>query len=582
MFADISRFHKFFSKSFLRLDSFFSHVLIPLGFLTFYFISFSLLLPEGVNNVFVTRSGKYLLLFTIFLYLVFFAFSKLKGAKRPSLKSSRATLSAGDLTLLLLPLTPVIQYILNNQDILSPIDSILVFLVFALFAALFILLIPALLRKIGSTRTVMFLGLAFAFSITNMATLSLQFAWHEWGSLKIQLPVFAGVFLMSWLLFHLNYQKLLYILIAAYFLTNSVSQLLARDDGSLTTDLDGTDNRLVALIGSREPAVTPSVYLLVYDAYVANETMLAYGIDNHSQEQYLEKLDFQMYPRTYSVAGLSIVTMSRVLNASVDFSGNRREEVSGDGIVQNLLKGFGYKTYGVFSSDYFFRGIAPSYDYSFPSFSSSANTLLKAILIGEFRFDVGFDKVSREQFIEEKINLFSEETEDPKFIYMHTNLPGHTQDSGACLPNEAELFGERLLRANLEMRQDVETIIENDPEAIVIVAGDHGPYITKNCTNTRGSYDISEISRLDIQDRFGTFLAIRWPSEDFEKFDDIIVLQDLFSAIFAYLFQDQRLLESKVEPATLEGKRASGAAVVDGVIEGGIHSGESLYTEGSN
>jgi len=100
--------------------------------------------------------------------------------------------------------------------------------------------------------------------------------------------------------------------------------------------------------------------------------------------------------------------------------------------------------------------------------------------------------------------------------------------------------------------------------------------------NTRGSYDISEISRLDIQDRFGTFLAIRWPSEDFEKFDDIVVLQDLFPAIFAYLFQDQALLESKVEPATLEGKRASGAAVVDGVIEGGIHSGESLFTGGSN
>ena len=180
----------------------------------------------------------------------------------------------------------------------------------------------------------------------------------------------------------------------------------------------------------------------------------------------------------------------------------------------------------------------------------------------------------------EKINLFSEESEDPKFIYMHSNFPTHSQNSGACLPNEVEFFNERLLRANLEMRQDVETIIENDPEAIVIVAGDHGPYLTKNCSSTGDSYDISEISRLDLQDRFGTFLAIRWPTEDFEKFDDIIVLQDLFSAIFAYLFQDQRLLESKIEPATLEEETVSGAAVVDGMIEGGVHSGESLFTGG--
>ncbi len=580
MFANSGRFFRFISNKDWKADLVVSRVLVPLGVLTLYFISFSRLLPVGVNKVFVTRSGTYVLLITIFLYLVFFAFIKLGRVKPPFRKTSRGSLSARDLTLLLLPLAPVVQYILNNQDILSPFDSFYVLFVFALFVALFVLLIPILLTIVGSTRTAMFLGLAFAFSITNMAALSRQFAWFEEGDLKIQLAVFSGVLLVSWFLFHLNYQKLLYLLIAAFFLTNSVSQLLARDDGSFTTDLDGTDNKLVTLIGSKEPAVTPSVYLLVYDAYVANETMLAYGIDNRSQEQYLEKLDFRIYPRTYSVGGTSVSTMSRVLNASVDYYGNPRKGVSGDGTVQNLLKGFGYKTYGVFASDHFGRGIVPSYDYSFPSYSSSANTLLKAILLGEFRFTIAFDNVSREQFIVEKINLFSEESEDPKFIYMHSNFPTHSQNSGACLPNEVEFFNERLLRANLEMRQDVETIIENDPEAIVIVAGDHGPYLTKNCSSTGDSYDISEISRLDLQDRFGTFLAIRWPTEDFEKFDDITVLQDLFSAIFAYLFQDQRLLESKIEPATLEEETVSGAAVVDGMIEGGVHSGESLFTGG--
>ena len=62
----------------------------------------------------------------------------------------------------------------------------------------------------------------------------------------------------------------------------------------------------------------------------------------------------------------------------------------------------------------------------------------------------------------------------------------------------------------------------------------------------------------------------------------IIVLQDIFPAIFAYLFQDPRLLESKVEPTTLDAGTISGAAVVDGVIEGGIHSGEPLFTGGND
>jgi hypothetical protein len=86
--------------------------------------------------------------------------------------------------------------------------------------------------------------------------------------------------------------------------------------------------------------------------------------------------------------------MSRVLNCSVSFYGNPRRGVSGDGVVQNLLEELGYKTYGVFPTDYFFRGIVPSYDYSFPGFSSSASLLVAAILEGEFRFDIEFDKVA--------------------------------------------------------------------------------------------------------------------------------------------------------------------------------------------
>jgi hypothetical protein len=60
----------------------------------------------------------------------------------------------------------------------------------------------------------------------------------------------------------------------------------------------------------------------------------------------------------------------------------------------------------------------------------------------------------------------------------------------------------------------------------------------------------SEISRLDIQERFGTFLAIRWPAGgDADSYDDITILQDLFPAVFAYLFADEQLLEQNFSPS---------------------------------
>ena len=120
--------------------------------------------------------------------------------------------------------------------------------------------------------------------------------------------------------------------------------------------------------------------------------------------------------------------------------------------------------------------------------------------------------------------------------------------------------------------------MKNDPSGIIIIAGDHGPYLTKNCIGTKGDYNISEISRLDIQDRYGTFLAIKWPTDEFSKYDEITVLQDIFPAIFAYMYQDVEFLELQIEPS-IKGYsyRLSGVSVNDGIIIGGIDDGEPLF-----
>jgi hypothetical protein len=147
-----------------------------------------------------------------------------------------------------------------------------------------------------------------------------------------------------------------------------------------------------------------------------------------------------------------------------------------------------------------------------------------------------------------------------------------------CGSSEVEEYRTDVMTANHEMRQDIQAIFEGDPNSIIVVAGDHGPRLTKTCEATVPAYDISEISRLDIQDRFGTFLAIRWPSPDFEAYDEITVLQDLFPAVFAYLFEDTTLLQARPDPVTVEWYMISGAKVVDGVIVGGVDDGKPLFT----
>jgi len=579
MFGNHGKWVTDVSKRVLNPDFLFSNIIIPLGVLSFYIFLSSRLFPIGITKAFLIRFEVYVAPVTILLFVVFLGILGIKKIKPDFLNASQDKLSAYDLVLLLLPLTPVTQYILLNKDILSGFESILVFCLFLLLTSIPIIIIPFLFRKTGSVYPVMSLGLAFAFFITNMASMSQQFSWHEVGRFKIEVVIFCSICFISWIIFQLKWKNLVRIFTAIFFVINPIFQVFVLDTGQSTTDVEETGNPLVALIGSRKPAITPNIYLLVYDGYVVNETMNGYGIDNQLQEEYLKDLGFKLYPKTYSLGASTLQTMSRVFNASASYYGNNKwRAASGDGVVQNLLEGLGYETYGVFPTDFFFRGHASGYDYSFPAHASSVDLLVEAIFTGEFRFDLDFDAISREEYVQEKVRVFSEVGEIPRLIYAHSDYPAHAQTSGVCLPNEIELYRKKVTIANKYMRQDIELVIKNDPNAIVIVAGDHGPRLTKNCLGTEGVYDISEISRLDIQDRFGTFLAIRWPSSDFEEYDDVTVLQDLFPVIFAYLYKDTTLLEAKVEPVILDTDWISGATVIDGVIDGGINDGEPLFT----
>jgi hypothetical protein len=341
----------------------------------------------------------------------------------------------------------------------------------------------------------------------------------------------------------------------------------------------------MGLVGDREPSFTPNIYLLVYDAYVVNETMLEYGIDNRAQEEYLEARGFKIYPYTYSIGADTLDSMSRVFNASTDFYGSPRRGISGDGVVQNLLKSFGYETSHITYTDYPFQGIGSSYDFSFPRASStseglSAHVLLtRSIFMGEFRFDVAFDTIPAEQFRQLKLSVFADVPDGPRFVYMHHAWPNHSQLSGVCMADEITRYQGKLGLANYDMSQDVEEILRSDLGAVIVVAGDHGPYITKNCTPDLGGYAAAEISRLDIQSRFGAFLAIRWPADDFDEYDEILVLQDIFPAVFAYRFRDRGLLEARVEPITLMEETMSGVTVDDGTIHGGIDDGQPLFVD---
>lgn len=561
----------FFRKN-IKFDPLFQLSVAGLFFFAYAFL-FSWVLPEGINHRFLTES--IIVFWPLLWVMAFFILGCLFFGKMDMKGSGERKIHSEDLYLLLLPLGPLVQYMIFNLNILNFFNSLMLLIIFISCAFFLSFLIPLLLPSIEYQKTVMILGISFSFVLFDMASLANRFHWHRMGDVWVQIMVFLFIFVILFILSRFN-RKLLMVTVLAFFVSGIIFSVwnasLGMEDRNLRQE---NGSLLYELIKNRQMKRTPDIFLLTYDAYVENETMLQYGIDNREQEEYLSARGFHLYKGVYSIGSDTLSTMDTMLDVNQIVKPPRRG-VSGNGAVQNILKDRGYATFGVIKSDYVFMGTRPSYDRFFPEKQkASFGLLVEAILEGEFRFDVGFEDVVFSDFVEQKRKIMSDREDSPKFLYTHTG-PGHSQNSGKCLPNEVELFAERLKTANREMKEDIEAIIKNNPDAIIIVNGDHGPYLTRNCTSLTG-YNKEEIRRLDIQDRYGAFLAIRWPEGAELEHEKIRILQDVFPVVFSYLFDDMSIQGAGIPDITMDTNRIGGVSVENGMIHGGVDDGDPLF-----
>ena len=134
-------------------------------------------------------------------------------------------------------------------------------------------------------------------------------------------------------------------------------------------------------------------------------------------------------------------------------------------------------------------------------------------------------------------------------------------------------------KANIQMRKDIKVLKENNPKSIIVIVGDHGPYLTKNCTALK-KYKQNKINRLDIQDRYGAFLALPWPKDLKTNEYNIQIIQDIFPAILGNITGNKKLFdELKLNRDSLYDykERIAGVNVSNGIIIGGEDDKKPLF-----
>ncbi len=301
----------------------------------------------------------------------------------------------------------------------------------------------------------------------------------------------------------------------------------------------------------------PNIYLFVYDGIPNERVFHDLEIPFNTLDSVLTRYDFELYDDTYTLNFTSLGSMASMLNiddGSEDYIPELRNIYSGNSVVNLFLREHRYETYKLLRNFYtgtFAIQNEELVDAYFPEKTVTDVqldffiTLIRGIVQGELQFDTTglvLEEYSEEAVQRKKIELIKT-PKDRVFVVNHYSRPGHSQNSGRLLPNETALWIERLEEAMEQMARDLEAIEKYDPEALVILVGDHGPFLTGD-GHLLINYSNDEITPEMIWDRIGTMIAIRWPDSDKANLydQDLQVNQDIFSVVFSYLANDSTAL----------------------------------------
>ena len=573
-----------------NLSALFFNSIVFNGIIAFYSIISSLLIPSGVNSLFTSYLFWIFASLTAFTALLFFLWKIITRRMAFSLEKDFESFRLSDFAFILLPMTPVTQYILSNQDSVTLKGTVILFAVFIVLTAVCGVIIPVCLSKIASKKVSMTASIGFLSMILNMASLSSMNAWSVKGIIGIQLGVMLLILIICGLMRFIP-AKIAVLAMTVFFGVSVVTAIMSDDtEKSPQSKSDEVKKfKVTSLLEGKSIKHTNDILFIVFESYADNETLKYFGYDNEAHSDYLKSNGFRVYRGIYSLGAPTEQSLSKTFNIDRDVS-EHKKYLAGNTALHALLSAQGYKTHGVFDNNWNLRGLQMSqirYNYSFPASSGSMDSevLLRAIFKGEFSDAVSFEGIDYNSYLEHKKKVIGKIYKEPSFMYSQSSYPGHSPSGkGMSLeeqPKQMSDYLSKIEKANKEMRLDVEEIIKNNPDAIVVFAGDHGPFLTKTgygVSKGRGGYKAEDLDRYDIQDRFGMFLAIKWPDENLRSKYDIKILQDVFPAVLSYLYEDDSLFDTlRMKRMTKDNHRTLGIYVEDGIIHGGKDDGRKLF-----
>lgn len=482
---------------------------------------------------------------------------------------------------LLLPIIFALHYSFSSELVKLPADSVFMLAVELLIPAVLVALVTSMMFSTRiSVSTLCRVGILFASAAYLVPMISQEtgkmLAYHN--NLVVRF-VFIGTII--WAALRLTARKPICVgllLLLGLTSVNAVYQRCAiNKEVSARSESIGSEAEQAFKMAKAKR--TNNIYLLVYDSYCHDEILLRYNIPSRLHEILLPH-GFARYD-AYSVGSDTVVSMGNSFAIGGVTQGSVRSMMVGNNPFCDFLERADYETsYILGAYDMPGRGELMPGDFYFPSAQKVTrleNVLYACILTGYLSQSPNtFNSYTSEDWEDEKRRVINATSQTKNFVYAHSEWPGHATANEAyrkSMSEEISAYAARVVKADAKIEEDINLILAKDDDAIVIVASDHGSMLTL-CE--RGDY-----GRLDLLDRCGIQLYIRWP-KGYQPTLDLKCLTNVFLEAMICLSGDSSLARFAVEGESLPVQaplKAPAGAIVNGVIQTGRDKGKSLFVQ---
>lgn len=466
---------------------------------------------------------------------------------------------------LLVGLYPALFYLSNNWFMFTPLLS-LVILVSITLVTFFVLvtfysLLAPIIRNFLKKNPEKFTQRLFVFTSIFVWAYLLRKTFFELAKHQIGLVlllVLLTALIVAWFIpririFRLNMILMFLCLISVFGGLVSVA----------TTDMKGVSSNFEPPpTHSNYQQVTfskkPNVYYIIPDSYPNREALeRIYNWDNNQFYQQLESAGFSVHHSAFAnyVSTLSSVSSTfgmghhyyRGSIGNSELIGSRKFISSQQNPTVSIFKNNGYRIQYVHETAYLLK------KGCFVDLCSPRELLDDALeILVPYRFKSSFDFLVDQAGFEERIQKSIDETlrsDQPQFSFVHMFSPGHSHTFDQSVEGLADFrrnFFEKVQDTNSILMKLVKRIEQQDPNALIIINGDHGGF-------GLGYYGFADSEvfagvpvNSTVLDHMGVLLAIRWP-DGVPAYDaDIKTNVNLFRYIFAYLSEDEAILKTNV------------------------------------